>query len=136
MANEGVKGLAVSVTEQPDQLRRKIEFLRQRSVGGIWQTKDVTDDYTPVAGDFGSLILFASATGKTITLSATLPEGWWCGLAQILAGQAIFVPGTGATVNSRAATDRTLDQYSRVWLEVVANSDGQSASYLVSGDVG
>jgi len=131
-----VRGDAISIIESPDSLRRKVEFLRKQAIRGFSQTKEITDDYEPLSEDAGSLLLFTSATDKTFTVSSGLTLGWWCGIAQLGAGRANFLPGVGATVNSRAASDRTLDQYSRVWLEVVNNADGQSASYLLSGDVG
>src|SRR3546814_2307266 len=123
MANQGVKGDAVAITEKPDTLRRKVEFLRQRSVGGIWQTVDVTAAYTLLQSDWGSLIKYTSASDAVFTVPVDLPEGWWCGVVQLGAGRASFTPDTGATVNSRVATDRTLDQYSRAWVEVVSNSE-------------
>jgi hypothetical protein len=136
MTNSDVKGRAVSVNEEPGQLRRKFEFLRQRAIGGIWQTKNIQDDYVPLLSDMGALLLFTSATDKTFTVMNSLPEGWWCGVVQLGAGRANCVADTGATVNSRAASDRTLDQFSRIWLEIVSNSDGLSASCVISGDIG
>src|SRR3546814_2310394 len=90
MANQGVKGDAVAITEKPDTLRRKVEFLRQRSVGGIWQTVDVTAAYTLLQSDWGSLIKYTSASDAVFTVPVDLPEGWWCGVVQLGAWRASF----------------------------------------------
>lgn len=135
MANGNIKGDAVAVTETPENLRRKVERIRRFAVGNVRQTKDLTDDYTLVLEDYGSLLLFTSATTKTITVPNSLPEGWWCDLLQLGAQTATFTAATGATVNSLTGTEETGGQYGRVRLEVVANSDGESASAVLSGDL-
>lgn len=135
MTNGNIKGDAVAITEKPDSLRRKVEALRKFAVGRVRQTKDVTDDYTLILDDYGSLILFTAGTDKDFTVPIDLPEGWWCDLIQLGAGTATFIPASGASVDSLTGTEETGGQYGRVRCEVVANSDGESAAAVVSGDL-
>lgn len=136
MANENVKGQAIATTEAPDSLRRKLEQLRKFAVGSTRQTKDVTDDYTLLEGDAGTRLQCTAATAKTLTAPNDLPEGWWCEIIQLGAGQFTVTAASGAAVNSTAANDRTSAQYAFARLDVVSNSDGASASYVMSGDLG
>lgn len=136
MANKNVKGQAITLTEKPDSLRRKLELLRQYMVGGIRQTKDIADDYQISAIDAGVTLLCTNGSAKTLTAPNDLPEGWWCDIIQLGAGQFTVSPASGASVNSTAANDRTSAQYAKARLEVVSNSDGASASYVMSGDLG
>lgn len=136
MANENIKGPAVTLTESQQSLRRKVELLRQFSTGRIRQTKDITDAYTLTLEDYGSRLQCTAATAKTLTAPNDLPEGWWCEIVQLGAGQFTVSADTGASVNSTAANDRTSAQYAFARLDVVSNSGGASASYVMSGDLG
>jgi hypothetical protein len=131
-----IRGDAIAITEKPDSLRRKVEFLRKRAVGRVWQTREITDAVTLVLDDYGTLLKFNKGTDFDVTLPIDLPEGWWVVGIQTGAGKATFLPDTGATVESTAATDRTLAQYGRVRIDCISNSDGASAFFVVSGDVG
>lgn len=135
MANENVKGQAVAITEAADTLRRKVENLRQYAVGKIRQTKDISDDHTLTAGDAGVTLLCTNAMDKTLTAPNDLPEGWWCEVIQTGAGRFTLTAGSGATVNSTAANARSAAQYAKAYVDVVSNSDGVSASYVMSGDL-
>ena len=127
---------AIDVNEDPTTLRRKVEIARQQAVGGILPQKTVDADYTSPITDSGFSLLVDSALGMNWTLPKAFPVGWWCMVSQVNAGQATFLPELGATVQALGGTARTAGQWARVWVEVVGNADGQSAVWLVSGDVG
>lgn len=136
MANEGIKGQAVTLTESQESLRRKVEQLRQFTVGRISRTQDIGDDYTLLLEDYGSTLLCTNGAAKTLTAPNDFPEGWWCDVIQLGAGQFSLSAASGASVNSTAANDRTSAQYAKARIDVVSNSDGGSAAYVMSGSLG
>ena len=136
MSFPDVGGEAVLVNEGALNLRRKVEFLRKRAVGSPLQRDEKTAAYTVADVDAGKHLTYNSASDVNWTLNADFPAGFWFRVTQLGAGRATFVAGTGATVNTRAATARTLDQYSVVWCDVISNTDGSSAIWNISGDVG
>lgn len=136
MANKGAKGLAVTLTESQESLRRKVESLRQFMTGGIRQTVDITDDATLIQAWRGSRLQCTAGTAKTLTAPNDFPEGWWCEIVQLGAGQFTVSAASGASVNSTAANDRTSAQYAVARLDITGNSDGASAAYVMSGDLG
>lgn len=130
-----VRGLAVSVNEHPQQLRRKVEIIRRSTVRVISQTNDKSAAHTPILEEAADRFTSTAATDVSWVLPNDLPNGWNCSLVQLGVGRVSFTPAVGATVNA-AGTARSRTQYSKVFVEVVGNTDGQSASYIVSGDIG
>jgi hypothetical protein len=92
--------------------------------------------YTLAAADLGKRKRTTNAAAVTVTLPSTMQQGFstiWC---QADAGVISFVAGTGATLNNRLGYSKTAGRWSEVALTVDANSDGNSAAWVLSGDVG
>jgi len=97
--------------------------------------EDVTGtSYTLVAGDLGKRKRTTSSSAVTVTLPKTLEQGFSVLFCQAAAGQITFAAETGATLNNRAGQSKTAGQWSEVSLTVDTNSDGNSASWVLSGD--
>ena len=98
-------------------------------------TEDVTGaTYTLVSGDLGKRKRTTSAAAVTVTLPKTLEQGFTVLFCQAAAGQITFAPATGATMHNRASATKTVGQWSEVSLTVDVNADGNSASWVLSGD--
>lgn len=131
-----LNALTVNLNEDPRTFRIRTEAIRREAVGSPQIVKTISGAHTVLADDAGVSHRLTAAADVVWTLPNTFPEGWWAPVLQTAAGRATFTPAVGATVNSTAATDRTLAQWGRVIIEVEANTDGSSASWVVSGDVG
>lgn len=109
--------------------------------GTTWQSQ-VIAIYSSLAGT--SLTLDGSYSGKTITTAngsattITLPNslyvGFTCHIIQYGAGQVTFTPASGAARRNRQSHTKTAGQYARCTLQVIANSGGAAAEYILSGD--
>ena len=100
-------------------------------------TEDIAASaYTVIAGDLGKRKRTINAGGVTVTLPKTLEQGFSFLLCQAAAGQVTFSPAAGATLHSRASFTKTAGQWSEVSLTVDTNGDGNSAVWVLSGDVG
>jgi len=109
--------------------------------GGTWQSQAITV-YATLSGT--SHTLDGSYVGKTITctngsaVTLTLPNslylGFKCRVIQVGAGQVTFSPASGATLRNRSSHTRTAGQWAVCNLEVVSNSGGAAAEYVLSGD--
>jgi len=89
---------------------------------------------TPTAAQSGSVLRLTAGGPVTVTLPATLPVGMSLTVVQAGAGQAQFVPGTGATLANRSGHTRTAGQHATVSVIVTANAGGNSAVWTLSGD--
>lgn len=87
-----------------------------------------TTNYTLTADDNGAMVVINSATGKTVTVPATLPVGFWCMVFQMGAGQVTFATSS-TTIRNRSSHTKTNAQYARVFLEHFAND-----VFVLSGD--
>ena len=98
-------------------------------------TEDVTGtSYTLVAGDLGKRKRTTNAGSVTVTLAKTLEQGFSVLFCQAGAGRITFSAETGATLNNRAGYSKAAGQWSEVSLTVDTNTDGNSASWVLSGD--
>jgi Collagen triple helix repeat (20 copies) len=98
-------------------------------------TEDVTGtSYTLVAGDLGKRKRTTNSSAVTVTLPKTLEQGFSLLFCQAGAGQITFAAESGATLNNRAGYSKNAGQWSEVSLTVDTNSDGNSASWVLSGD--
>jgi hypothetical protein len=98
-------------------------------------TEDVSGtSYTLVAGDLGKRKRATNASAVTVTLPKTLEQGFSVLFCQAAAGRITFSPETGATLHNRAGFSKTAGQWSEVSLTVDSNADGNSASWVLSGD--
>lgn len=96
----------------------------------------ITGDYTLTGYDQGLVLQVDSANAVTITLPATLQEGFCCSFEQSSTGEIIFAAADGATFNAIDATyDRTSGQWAQARVYVRANSNTVSAEYVLSGDL-
>jgi hypothetical protein len=65
-----------------------------------------------------------------------MEQGFSFLLCQAGAGQVSFSAATGATLRNRPSYTKTAGQWSEVSLTVDMNTDGNSAVWVLSGDVG
>jgi hypothetical protein len=90
--------------------------------------------YTMQTADYGKTVTFTNSGAITVTLPNSLAKGWNVLCYQGGAGQVTFTAGSGATLRNRQNKTKTAGQYAMVSLEVVSNSSGTSAVYVLSGD--
>jgi hypothetical protein len=95
----------------------------------------IDDDYTLEDFDQGLTLLATAAEDITITLPEHLPTGFWCNVEQSDDGAIVFDVDGGATLNSRDERDTTNGPFSVVSLYVRSNPDGESAEYVLTGDL-
>jgi hypothetical protein len=107
-----------------------IDTLEERTTQGILRK---TASYTATAADNQRIIVFNSASGVTLTLPNTLPEGWECGILQMGAGQ-VTVSVAGSPPISRGNHSRTAGQFAQASVFVESNSSGTAAVVILSGD--
>jgi hypothetical protein len=109
--------------------------------GSTWQSQAIVV-YTPLTGTahtldgsyVGKTISFTNASAIVLTLPNSLYVGFQCRIVQSAAGQVTFTPDTGANRRNRQSHTKTAGQYAVCTLEVVSNSGGASAEYILSGD--
>lgn len=92
-----------------------------------------TANYTATVNDNRLVIIFNTASGVTLTLPNTLPEGWECGVLQMGAGQ-VTVSVAGSPPISRGGHTKTAGQYAMASCFVESNSNGTSAVVILGGD--
>ena len=87
------------------------------------------------AGDCGRTLVFTSSSPIDLTTDPTAPANR-CAIAveQKGSGVVTIVDGGAATHHSRLNWTGTAGQYSYLGLVVDGNSDGSSATYLLTGD--
>lgn len=79
-------------------------------------------------------IIFTNASAIVLTIPNSLYIGFKCRVIQYGAGQVTFTPASGATRRNRSSFTKTAGQYAVASLEVVTNSGGSAAEYILSGD--
>jgi hypothetical protein len=82
--------------------------------------------------DNRTIIAMMENVGCTVTLPATLPQGFFVSVLQFGAGQVNAQGDAGATLVSPNGTFTTSAQYASLSCMVVSNPDGQSANWIVS----
>lgn len=100
--------------------------------------KSVVEDHAggafePSQADNGKAKAFLDTT--EITLPGQHPRGFMFDAIRMTAGAVTFVAGAGATVRASRGRSRLADIYSRGTAQVVANADGETAEWLLSGDL-
>ncbi len=114
------------------------EDLTARYNGANWLLDGVVTQsgtsYTLANSDNKSRMRFTSATAITITLPNNLQTGFACVIIQAAAGQISFSASSGATLRNRQSHTKTAGQYAVCNLQVISNSGGSAAEYLLSGD--
>lgn len=111
----------------------------KNAVQGRYAVQEVnvkTADYTLQPTDNGTVIVVNSGSGKTITVPATLPNGFVCDFVQIGAGAITYAAGASATVNRLATfTLVSAGQYAHQRLSVYSNTTGLAAIAAVTGQL-
>jgi len=90
--------------------------------------------YTLTAADSGKVLRFTNASSITLTLPNSLSIGFNCVVIQCGAGQLTFSPAAGASRRNRQSHTKTAGQWAVCNLQVVTNSGGTAAEYVLSGD--
>jgi len=90
--------------------------------------------YTLVSSDSGRTLYFTSATSVILTLPNNLTVGFNCRIIQSAAGQVTFTPASGANRRNRQSHTKTAGQWAVCNLEIVTNSGGAAAEYILAGD--
>ena len=90
--------------------------------------------YTLASSDNRSRMRFSSVSPVTLTLPNYLPTGFAVTIIQAAAGQIIFSPASGSFLRNRHNYTKTAGQYAVCTLQVISNSSGSAAEYLLSGD--
>lgn len=109
--------------------------------GAIWQSQAIVV-YATLSGTahtldgsyVGKTIYFTNASAITLTLPNSLYSGFQCRIVQSAAGQVTFSAASGAVLYNRSSFTKTAGQWAVCNLEVVGNSGGSAAEYLLSGD--
>jgi hypothetical protein len=112
--------------------------------GGLWRnhkgvktvfynTQSATT-YTLVTADAGRTTYFTNASNITLTLPNNLTVGYNCKIIQSAAGQVACSPASGAFLRNRQSHTKTAGQWAECTLQVVTNSGGSAAEYVLSGD--
>lgn len=78
----------------------------------------------------GSTIYAGGGTESTCVAKFT-----WFKLTQMGAGAVTFSAGSGATLRSRGSKYKTAGQYAQMYGEVLNNSNGSSAEWVLAGDL-
>jgi hypothetical protein len=81
----------------------------------------------------GSIIVCTSSSAVTITLPRTLPANYSAGILQFGTGQVTAVAGSGAALNNFVGQFATAARYAMVCALVVTNTDGNTASAVLTG---
>lgn len=106
--------------------------------GSAWLLDGVAtqsgSSYTLANADNKSRMRFTSASAITLTLPNSLQTGFAVTIIQAAAGQITFSPASGATLRNRQSHTKTAGQYAVCTLQVISNSGGSAAEYLLSGD--
>lgn len=79
-------------------------------------------------------VVFSNGSAITFTLPNDLYVGFTCRVVQSGAGQVTFSAASGAGLSNRSSHSKTAGQWAVCMLEVISNSDGSSAQYILSGD--
>lgn len=91
------------------------------------------------AVDKGALILINSQAPVVVTLPADWNPGDFAIIRQVGTGVVTWAAGTGATVvlpTTRATHTKIAGQHAEITVRVVANADGKSAVWSITGETG
>jgi len=105
-----------------------------QSSGLIIQNVISGTSYTLATSDIRKTLYFTSATAVTLTLPNSIYTNFTCRILQAGAGQITFTPASGASFRNRQSHTKTAAQWAVCNLEVVTNSGGAAAEYLLSRD--
>lgn len=90
--------------------------------------------YTLLLEDWSRLIDHAHGSAITVQLPKSLPAGWECFYQPAGTGIPTFVPELGAFLNNADGHNKARTRWSCVHLRVRANTDGNSADWVLTGD--
>ena len=90
--------------------------------------------YTLANSDNKIRMRLTSTSAVTLTLPNYLQTGFAVTIIQAAAGQITFSPASGAFLRNRQSYTKTAGQYAVCTLQVISNSSGTAAEYLLSGD--
>jgi hypothetical protein len=100
-----------------------------------FEADEVTASRSLRQDDIGKLLKVNSASAITITLPASLPEGFGCAVMRIGTGTVTFAAGSGASMVNVDSGDEILGQYGIAGVNVYANATGAAAAWVLSGAV-
>ncbi|MGO8269237.1 hypothetical protein ACC862_24045 [Rhizobium ruizarguesonis] len=92
--------------------------------------------FIPAPSHIGTLRVLTSGGEVTVELRADLEEGYNVALMQGGDGNLVFAPGAGANLSSPDGLNRSRRRFSEVVAKVFSNPDGESAQWVLSGDLG
>ncbi len=87
--------------------------------------------YTLTSSDNGKVVTLNNANAITLTIAASLGDGFNCLIVQKGAGQVTLSAATGVTVANRSSETKTAGQYATVSVINIG-----SDTYILSGDTG
>jgi hypothetical protein len=90
--------------------------------------------YTLASSDHKSRLRFSSSSAINLTLPNNLPTGFCVQIIQAGAGQITFSASSGGSLHNRQSFTKTAGQYAVCNLQIISNSSGTNAEYLLSGD--
>ncbi len=82
----------------------------------------------------GKTIFFTNSAAVTFTLANSIYTNFNCRIIQSGAGQVTFTAASGATLRNRQSHTKTAGRYALCALQVISNSGGAAAEFLLSGD--
>jgi hypothetical protein len=92
--------------------------------------------FIPAPSHIGTLQVLTSGGEITVELRADLAAGYNVALVQGGDGNLIFTAGDGASLSSPDWLIRSRRRFSEVVAKVLANPDGESAQWVIGGDLG
>lgn len=103
------------------------------SIGGVRTLKKtITEDYTLLTADSGYVIYVNSSSDVQITISATLPDGFYASFIQKNTGTFTLVAGLGATVEALFDVFESAGRGAQAYL-TVDNTTGSAATAWCTG---
>jgi hypothetical protein len=105
-----------------------------RGIATLFYNTQSATSYTLVSADAGRTIYCTAATSITLTMPNNFSVGYNCNIIQAGAGQITFTPASGALRRNRQSHTRSAGQWAVCQLQVVGNSGGSAAEYVLSGD--
>ena len=91
--------------------------------------------YTLVAGDNGKVVTLNNGSAITLTIPASLGDGFNCLIVQKGTGQVTLSAASGVSIANRSTETKTAGQYATVSVINIGN-DGSNDIYILSGDTG
>jgi hypothetical protein len=100
-----------------------------------FEADDITASRSLRQEDINKLLKVNSADAVTLTLPASLAEGFSCAVMQKGAGAVTFEAGSGATMVNVSDGDTITGQYGIAGVNVYENVGGSSAAWVLSGEI-